>query len=878
MADWDEGKHPRGPGGEWAHLPGFGGGPGSFEHIRSIESLADEIDTSDKAGGQGSSTAAAALRNVAKAVAQRQMDVARTHMAVALREARREKLGPGHLQRLREIAASLDKVPSGVRLEPGMDITRPGAPAPRALQVRKRKGIGYFPERALQGAAEVAAKGNAETLKQYWAHGEGAAKIRWGTGGDYDRCVRLVTEETKGAGLDVHGYCANLHHDALGIWPATHAHLVREGKMTAARGDPALIPALVTIPGVDILAAGRWALSSGDQEFTPANLREAVAASECPSVGPPVIKIGHVDPRFDGEPALGRVRNMRLAAAGNKITGDLAGMPGWLGAVAASAYPRRSVEGMFGFACQQGHVHPFVITGLALLGVTPPGVGVLGGLPDVAALYGVTASTPPHGTAWAVEAGGEMGDAVAAAAISEADVRRAFYENPEVPQTRWITELQMDPAQLIVADESDSKVYRVPFRIEAGRVAFGTAVEVSVQYADLAAMRGTGPMVAYASAAVSRAVPPVVVADAPPGPGDGKGGLDGGGGGDDPDPGPGDGADEDGLDASWEDLADLGDVAGLTVEDLEAELAAEEGRAPEPATAKAPKLGTGARFAALKSKLAGKGVKNPGALAAFIGRKKFGKAKFHKLATAARKRKAKTAAAGGIEVDAAGRHGAYDGTHAHPHAALGGQGSDMTHDHSHAHKGDATHAHVHAAGRTGGGTEVDFTDDQMTALREALGLGEDDELTEDALVQATGALREKADAKIAASGRAPLPPGVITVSQEAWDSMTKEVDKGKEFRASVQRGERDQVIDAAIHAGKFSNAQRKMWQRVWERDPDGTRAVLASLKANVVPVEDIGTPGLEDDLTPDEFAALFPPGYTSQAPNGVMGGTAATGR
>lgn len=45
-----------------------------------------------------------------------------------------------------------------------------------------------------------------------------------------------------------------------------------------------------------------------------------------------------------------------------------------------------------------------------------------------------------------------------------------------------------------------------------------------------------------------------------------------------------------------------------------------------------PKLGTGERFAKLKGKLAKKGVKDPGALAAWIGRKKLGKGKFQKLA------------------------------------------------------------------------------------------------------------------------------------------------------------------------------------------------------------------------------------------------------
>lgn len=51
-------------------------------------------------------------------------------------------------------------------------------------------------------------------------------------------------------------------------------------------------------------------------------------------------------------------------------------------------------------------------------------------------------------------------------------------------------------------------------------------------------------------------------------------------------------------------------------------------------------LGEGGRFAALKAALAKKGgIKNPGALAASIGRKKYGNAKFNALSAAARKHK-----------------------------------------------------------------------------------------------------------------------------------------------------------------------------------------------------------------------------------------------
>jgi len=74
-----------------------------------------------------------------------------------------------------------------------------------------------------RGAARIGGQvtnpGGTERLHEYWVHGEGAAKIRWGEGGDYDRCVTHLSKYVR----DAHGLCANLHHAALGIWPATHA-------------------------------------------------------------------------------------------------------------------------------------------------------------------------------------------------------------------------------------------------------------------------------------------------------------------------------------------------------------------------------------------------------------------------------------------------------------------------------------------------------------------------------------------------------------------------------------------------------------------------------------------------------------------------------
>lgn len=67
---------------------------------------------------------------------------------------------------------------------------------------------------------------DAARLMRYWAEGKGAAKIAWGTPGDFDRCT-LELGKYVGPGV-AKELCANLHHRATGIWPATHAKLDKE--------------------------------------------------------------------------------------------------------------------------------------------------------------------------------------------------------------------------------------------------------------------------------------------------------------------------------------------------------------------------------------------------------------------------------------------------------------------------------------------------------------------------------------------------------------------------------------------------------------------------------------------------------------------------
>jgi LysM repeat protein len=59
-------------------------------------------------------------------------------------------------------------------------------------------------------------------LRRYWTRGPGAAKIKWGTDGDFKRCVRQVR---KYVGTGAEGLCNVYHHAALGTAPGQGPHV-----------------------------------------------------------------------------------------------------------------------------------------------------------------------------------------------------------------------------------------------------------------------------------------------------------------------------------------------------------------------------------------------------------------------------------------------------------------------------------------------------------------------------------------------------------------------------------------------------------------------------------------------------------------------------
>ncbi|GAA1071986.1 hypothetical protein GCM10009648_03390 [Tsukamurella spumae] len=182
---------------------------------------------------------------------------------------------------------------------------------------------------------------------------------------------------------------------------AASPHTVRaaDGSSSPKKSSPSpngTPPKRVTIPGVEIGRVGTFDASTGRATLTADDFTEAVRAFQAGVHPKPVLKVGHVDPRFDGSPSIGWVDNLRVGDAGRVLIGDLAGVPQWVADSAPTHFPNRSLEATYDYEDADGTIWPFVLTGLALLGATSPAIGNLAELRDFVAASRPTTNVTHH--------------------------------------------------------------------------------------------------------------------------------------------------------------------------------------------------------------------------------------------------------------------------------------------------------------------------------------------------------------------------------------------------------------------------------------------------------------------------------------------------
>lgn len=258
---------------------------------------------------------------------------------------------------------------------------------------------------------------------------------------------------------------------------------------------------LVTVPDVPLVTTGTYTLSTGPATFTEEDLRAAVAALADPAVKVPRIKLGHLDPRFaaasegmlDGEPALGRVENLRVSEDGQTLLGDYL-VPAWLAADLATFYPARSIEGMQGWESPTGKRHDLVLTAVSLLGTEWPGVTTLEDLQELMSENGPAPAEQPVLASLPARPGR------VAAGLDQDLVRRRFYDACEagdldlpdgaIAWDLWVRSMRFDDGgtpYLKVDDEANGRLYRVDFTVSGSEVTFGEFVEVVEQDVPVAA-------------------------------------------------------------------------------------------------------------------------------------------------------------------------------------------------------------------------------------------------------------------------------------------------------------------------------------------------------------------------------------------------------
>jgi hypothetical protein len=74
-------------------------------------------------------------------------------------------------------------------------------------------------------------RGNADALRRYWTKGKGAAKIRWGTPGDWTRCVRQLS---KYMGPRAKGYCQLRHKEVTGVYTGSKLNAGKKKSMNSS--------------------------------------------------------------------------------------------------------------------------------------------------------------------------------------------------------------------------------------------------------------------------------------------------------------------------------------------------------------------------------------------------------------------------------------------------------------------------------------------------------------------------------------------------------------------------------------------------------------------------------------------------------------------
>jgi hypothetical protein len=107
-------------------------------------------------------------------------------------------------------------------------------------------------------------------IRRYWTRGKGAAKIRWGAPGDFNRCRMQLAKYVQNPEW-LAGLCANMHYEALGFWPAQH----HGSRVITAAGSRLAAPAARLAPVESVAFPAEWFQNPGLDRPVPLRIDPA---------------------------------------------------------------------------------------------------------------------------------------------------------------------------------------------------------------------------------------------------------------------------------------------------------------------------------------------------------------------------------------------------------------------------------------------------------------------------------------------------------------------------------------------------------------------------------------------------------------------------
>jgi ATP-dependent protease ClpP protease subunit len=131
------------------------------------------------------------------------------------------------------------------------------------------------------------------------------------------------------------------------------------------------------------------------------------------------------------------------------------------------------------------------------------------------------------------------------------------------------------------------------------------------------------------------------------------------------------------------------------------------------------------------------------------------------------------------------------------------------------------------------GSAVAFSDEQLSTMRQRLGLADDAD--EQTIVDAMGEALDEQTAEPAPVA-AQLPEGVVAVDAAQLEQLRAAAQRGEDARTRQEREDREALVTVAVADGRIAPARRDHWVAALEADP-GSAATLAALTPGLIPVD-----------------------------------------